>query len=107
MANQALEHKCAICGRKDFDHTHEPVTNQTRTDVQRYDLVTNHRCGSSIEEMERADNGEWIRYEDVAARLVALEREREELKLANILQIAHEELKQRLATCERPDLLSE
>ncbi len=31
----------------------------------RYDLVTNYRCGDAIEEMERADDGEWVRYEDV------------------------------------------
>lgn len=37
--------------------------------VQRYDLVTNYRCGSSIEEMERADNGEWVRYDDVVAAI--------------------------------------
>jgi hypothetical protein len=38
---------------------------------QRYDLVTNYRCGSSIEEMERSEDGEWIRYEDVEAFLTA------------------------------------
>lgn len=37
--------------------------------MQRYDLVMNYRCGSSTEEMERADDGEWIRYEDVEAAL--------------------------------------
>ena len=32
--------------------------------VKRYDLVTNYRCGSSIEEMERNDeDGEWLRWE--------------------------------------------
>ena len=34
---------------------------------KRYDLVTNYRAGSSIEEMEPADDGEWVRYEDVAS----------------------------------------
>jgi hypothetical protein len=42
--------------------------------MQRYDLVTNYRCGSSIEEMEHADDGEWIRYEDVEAQLAAQEQ---------------------------------
>jgi hypothetical protein len=32
---------------------------------QRYDLITNYRCGSSIEEMEESDDGVWVRYEDV------------------------------------------
>lgn len=39
--------------------------------VTRYDLVTNYRCGSSIEEMEHSDDGEWIRYEDVEAMIRA------------------------------------
>lgn len=34
---------------------------------KRYDLVTNSRCGSSIEEMERSDDGEWVRYEELQA----------------------------------------
>jgi hypothetical protein len=33
--------------------------------VKRYDLVTNYRCGSAIEEMEPSDDGDWVRYEDV------------------------------------------
>ena len=43
--------------------------------VPRYDLITNYRAGSSIEEMERADDGEWVRYEDVE---VALRPQRDE-----------------------------
>lgn len=35
--------------------------------MKRYDLITNYRCGSAIEEMEPSDDGEWVRYEDVAA----------------------------------------
>lgn len=35
----------------------------------RYDLITNYRCGSAIEEMERSDDGEWVRFEDVVAAL--------------------------------------
>lgn len=30
---------------------------------KRYDLVTNYRCGSSIEELEPAEDGEWVRWE--------------------------------------------
>lgn len=37
-----------------------------RSQPKRYDLVTNYRCGSSIEEMEPADEGEWVRWEEVA-----------------------------------------
>ena len=39
--------------------------------LKRYDLVTNYRAGSSIEEMEPADDGEWVRYEDIEAALKA------------------------------------
>ena len=39
--------------------------------LKRYDLVTNYRCGSSIEEMEPSDDGEWVRYEQVADRLTS------------------------------------
>ncbi len=39
---------------------------------KRYDLVTNYRAGSAIEEMERSDDGEWIRFEDVEADLAAV-----------------------------------
>ncbi len=42
------------------------------SEPQRYDLITNYRCGSSIEEMERADDGEWIRWEAVEAEIAAL-----------------------------------
>jgi hypothetical protein len=44
--------------------------------IQRYDLVTNYRCGSSIEEMERSDDGEWMRWEDVAALLACPQEDR-------------------------------
>ena len=37
--------------------------------ARRYDLITNYRAGSSIEEMEPADDGEWIRWEDAAAEI--------------------------------------
>jgi hypothetical protein len=33
--------------------------------MKRYDMVMNYRCGQSVEELERADDGEWIRYEDI------------------------------------------
>lgn len=44
------------------------------TSSKRYDLVTNYRAGSSIEEMERSDDGEWIRWEDVASAIAAQQR---------------------------------
>ena len=47
-----------------------PVPEMT---TKRYDLITNHRCGSSIEEMEPSDDGEWIRY-DTVADVLASER---------------------------------
>lgn len=39
--------------------------------MKRYDLITNYRCGLAIEEMEPADDGEWVRWEDVQAALCA------------------------------------
>lgn len=58
--------------------------------VPRYDLVTNYRCGSSIEEMERNDeNGEWVRYEDVetlAGRRAAPPEAKEADELARIVE---------------------
>jgi hypothetical protein len=39
---------------------------------KRYDLITNYRCGSAIEEMEPSDDGEWVRYEDVEDYITAL-----------------------------------
>lgn len=38
---------------------------------KRYDLVSNYRCGASIEEMEQADEGEWVRYENLQPVLEA------------------------------------
>jgi hypothetical protein len=35
--------------------------------IKRYDLITRYRCGDSIEELEPAEDGEWVRWEDVAA----------------------------------------
>ena len=46
--------------------------------VQRYDLITNYRCGASIEEMEQSDDGEWVRYEDVEQALAAEHRQYQE-----------------------------
>ena len=34
---------------------------------QRYDLVTSYRCGSAIEEMEKSEDGEWVRWESLLA----------------------------------------
>jgi len=48
--------------------------------IQRYDLVTNYRCGSTIEEMERSDDGEWVRWEAVQERIHALEADVAELE---------------------------
>jgi len=55
------------------------VTSSTRTaldqliaKVQRYDLMTNYRCGSTIEEMERADDGEWVRVADLESLLSSI-----------------------------------
>jgi len=57
---------------------------------KRYDLITNYRCGSSIEEMELADDGEWVRWESVEAELSALRAEQTRLREA--LQAYIEEL---------------
>lgn len=37
--------------------------------MKRYDLRTNYRCGSAIEEMEPADDGEWVRFDEAEAAL--------------------------------------
>jgi hypothetical protein len=37
-------------------------------------MVTNYRCGSSIDEMELADDGEWMRYEEHAAIVAEYEQ---------------------------------
>ena len=41
--------------------------------LPRYDMVTNYRCGESIDELEKADDGEWVRVETVLALLDATE----------------------------------
>ncbi len=43
--------------------------------MQRYDLVTSYRCGTSVDEMTRADEGEWVRWEDVDASLQEMAQE--------------------------------
>ena len=43
--------------------------------IARYDLLTFYRCGSAIEEMTRADDGEWVRYADVESQLADLQRQ--------------------------------
>lgn len=47
---------------------------KTKNSLERYDLVTNYRCGSSIEEMEHSDDGEWMRFEDHAAIVAGYEQ---------------------------------
>jgi hypothetical protein len=47
--------------------------------MQRYDLVTSYRCGTSIEEMEKSDDGEWARWEDVLAMHDRLVTERNDI----------------------------
>ena len=48
------------------------VAGERITAFRRYDLITNYRAGSSIEEMEPADDGDWIRWEGVAAEIASL-----------------------------------
>ena len=38
---------------------------EEKAPLRRYDLVTNYRCGGCIDEMERSEDGEWVRFEDV------------------------------------------
>ncbi len=64
--------------------------------TQRYDLVTNYRCGDAIEEMERADDGEWMRFDDAATAMESLYRE----LLSVSLTQQHAAL-QRIAALER------
>lgn len=42
------------------------------SDPQRYDMVTNYRCGQSVDELEKVDDGEWVRWEDVQAEVERL-----------------------------------
>jgi hypothetical protein len=37
--------------------------------LPRSDMVTNYRCGESIDELEPASDGEWVRVETVLALL--------------------------------------
>ena len=56
-----------------------PAEGQTDAQVsKRYDLVTNYRAGSSIEEMEPSDDGEWIRWDDLLAETDKVRREHHE-----------------------------
>ena len=54
------------------------AVSETRQQIQsaieqskRYDKVTNYRCGESIDELEPADDGEWMRVETVVAAIRA------------------------------------
>lgn len=42
--------------------------------MKRYDLITNYRAGSSIEEMEPSDDGEWVRFEDAVGIIAGYEQ---------------------------------
>jgi hypothetical protein len=48
--------------------------------LHRYDLITNYRAGSSIEEMEPSDDGEWVRFEQVLTLLASLSQELERIR---------------------------
>jgi hypothetical protein len=39
--------------------------------LERWDLVTNYRCGGSIEELEVSEEGDLVRFEDVRDMLHA------------------------------------
>lgn len=39
--------------------------SEPRNGPKRYDMVTNYRCGQSVDELEPSDDGEWVRFEDV------------------------------------------
>lgn len=63
-AGRELAHICIGCP---CDVRPAPAASLDAADrLHRYDLITNYRCGSSIEEMERSEDGDWVRYEDIA-----------------------------------------
>jgi hypothetical protein len=39
--------------------------SEPRNAPKRYDMVTNYRCGQSVDELEPSDDGEWVRFEDI------------------------------------------
>lgn len=53
------------------DELEAALASRPVSPLKRYDLVTNYRAGSSIEEMERVADGEWVRYEDAFPEGVA------------------------------------
>lgn len=59
--------------------------SQEKESMRRYDLNTNYRCGSTIEEMERADDGEWVRYEAVEQEVAALKAQLTALEAEHVL----------------------
>ncbi len=65
-------------------------SDETRREAEtrRYDLITNYRCGSSIEEMEPSDDGEWARWDDVLVLHDRLVTERNDLDKRRIAEIS-------------------
>lgn len=46
----------------------------------RYDMVTNYRCGTSVEELEPSDDGEWVLHSDALCEVARLTAERDALR---------------------------
>lgn len=73
--------------------------------MKRYDLVTNYRCGGAVEELEPAEDGEWVRYEDVAGRREApLPQEPPEVAFKRGWEAARQWQKDRPCTCTGCDM---
>lgn len=60
---------------------------------KRYDLVTNYRCGSSIEEMEPADDGEWVRWDDLLTATDRIRLEHEAWDKARLAELERLQVK--------------
>ena len=57
--------------------------------MQRYDLVeVTYQVYYTDHEMEKYDEGEWVKYDDVAARIAELEADRDRDRLATIVERA-------------------
>lgn len=55
------------------------MTEETQA-LERYKWGVNIDAGTAYEKMQRAKSGEWVRYEDAAAEIARLTRERDEAR---------------------------
>jgi len=53
------------------DQTSESRLRALIAQLVRYDLVTHYRCGDAVEEMEPSEGGDYVRFDDLEAALLA------------------------------------